>query len=38
MEFADQASFNAYSGHPAHQALLTWLLPLIDPVELDLRT
>lgn len=38
MEFADQASFNAYSGHPAHQALLTWLLPLVDPVELDLRT
>ncbi len=37
MEFADQASFDAYGGHPAHQALLGWLLPLIDAVELDIK-
>jgi hypothetical protein len=37
MEFVDQASFNAYPEHPAHQALLKWLVPLIDPIELDLK-
>jgi len=37
MEFADTASFEAYPGHPAHQALLVWLRPLIDAVELDLK-
>ena len=37
MEFKDHASLDAYGSHPAHQALLTWLLPLIDAIELDLR-
>lgn len=37
MQFKDEASLNAYVQHPAHQALLTWLVPLIDAVELDLR-
>ncbi len=37
MEFADKASFDAYAGHPAHQALLEWLLPLIDAMELDIE-
>jgi len=37
MEFADQASFDAYPEHPAHQALLVWLRPLIDAIELDLK-
>jgi hypothetical protein len=37
MEFKDQASLEAYFQHPAHQALLRWLVPLIDAVELDLR-
>jgi len=37
MEFKDQASLDAYVKHPAHQALLAWLVPLIDAVELDLR-
>jgi hypothetical protein len=36
MEFTDQASLDAYVVHPAHQALLQWLVPLIDAVELDL--
>jgi hypothetical protein len=37
MQFKDKASLDAYVQHPAHQALLVWLLPLIDPIELDLR-
>jgi hypothetical protein len=37
MQFKDKASLDAYVGHPAHQALLAWLIPLIDAVELDLR-
>jgi antibiotic biosynthesis monooxygenase (ABM) superfamily enzyme len=37
MQFKDEASLSAYFTHPAHQALLTWLVPLIDAVELDLR-
>ena len=37
MQFRDQASLEAYFQHPAHQALLAWLIPLIDAVELDLR-
>ncbi len=35
MKFTDKAACDAYSTHPAHLALLDWLLPLIDPVELD---
>jgi hypothetical protein len=37
MQFKDEASLNAYFKHPAHLALLAWLVPLIDAVELDLR-
>jgi hypothetical protein len=35
MKFTDKAACDAYSVHPAHLALLEWLVPLIDPVELD---
>jgi hypothetical protein len=35
MHFPDQAAYASYSDHPAHQALLTWLLPLIEPIEFD---
>lgn len=35
MTFTDRAACDAYTIHPAHQALLQWLVPLIDPVELD---
>ena len=35
MKFADKASLDSYGGHPAHQKLLSWLLPLIEPVEVD---
>jgi hypothetical protein len=38
MQFKDKASLEAYPLHPAHQALLTWLVPLIDAIELDLCT
>ncbi|WP_158750271.1 Dabb family protein [Acidobacterium sp. S8] len=35
MKFTDQASLDAYGPHPLHQELLEWLVPLIDPIELD---
>lgn len=35
MTFTDKAAADAYNTHPQHQALLSWLVPLIDPVELD---
>lgn len=35
MTFTDQAAATAYATHPLHMALLEWLVPLIDPVELD---
>jgi hypothetical protein len=37
MLFKDESSLEAYFQHPAHLALLAWLVPLIDAVELDLR-
>lgn len=35
MKFADAAALAAYNAHPAHQALLKWLLPLIEAIEVD---
>ena len=35
MKFADRTSFESYSDHPVHQRLLSWLMPLIDPLEVD---
>ena len=35
MRFTGKGVFEAYVKHPQHQALLKWLKPLIDPVELD---
>jgi hypothetical protein len=35
MKFTSKAACDAYSIHPEHMALLKWLVPLIDPVELD---
>ena len=35
MKFSDRAALEAYSGHPVHQKLLVWLMPLIDAVEVD---
>lgn len=35
MTFTDRAACDAYSTHPTHLLLLEWLVPLIEPVELD---
>ena len=35
MKFSDRASLDAYGPHPVHQELLSWLMPLIDPLEID---
>lgn len=35
MKFADKPSLDAYGPHPAHQRLLSWLMPLIEPLEVD---
>ena len=35
MKFADKAACEAYGVHPVHQKLLSWLMPLIDPIEVD---
>ena len=35
MKFNDRATLEAYGSHPVHQELLSWLLPLIEPVEVD---
>ena len=35
MKFPDKATMETYNAHPVHQALLKWLLPLIDPIEVD---
>jgi hypothetical protein len=35
MRFTNRAACDAYATHPAHLALLEWLVPLIEPVELD---
>ena len=38
MKFTHKAAADAYATHPSHLALLDWLVPLIDPVELDFET
>jgi hypothetical protein len=35
MKFRDKASMESYAAHPVHQELLKWLLPLIEPIEVD---
>lgn len=35
MKFTDRAALDAYFPHPVHQALGEWLMPLIEPLELD---
>ena len=35
MKFSDKASLDAYGPHPVHQQLVSWLMPLIEPVEID---
>lgn len=35
MKFKDAAALASYPVQPAHKALLAWLMPLIDPIEVD---
>ena len=35
MKFADKASLDSYGPHPVHQELVSWLMPLIEPIEVD---
>jgi len=35
MKFADKAALDSYGGHPVHQKLISWLMPLIEPIEVD---
>jgi Stress responsive A/B Barrel Domain len=35
MKFRDRAALESYGTHPAHLQLLEWLMPLIDPLEVD---
>jgi hypothetical protein len=35
MLFTHRGAYDAYCTHPMHLALLEWLVPLIEPVELD---
>ena len=35
MKFSDRAALDAYFPHPVHQALGEWLMPMIEPLELD---
>jgi hypothetical protein len=38
MRFSDKATFEAYNEHPVHQELLVWLIPLIEPLEVDFNS
>lgn len=35
MKFADKSALDAYFPHPIHAALGEWLMPLIEPLEMD---
>jgi heme-degrading monooxygenase HmoA len=35
MLFSDKQAFEAYFTHPLHEELIAWLMPLVDPAELD---
>jgi Stress responsive A/B Barrel Domain len=35
MKFANEESFKKYAPHPVHQKLVGWLMPLIEPAEID---
>jgi hypothetical protein len=37
MMFADRAAFERYFSHPLHNELIAWLMPLVDPTELDIE-
>lgn len=38
MKFSDRSAYEAYNDHPVHQKLLSWLMPLIEPLEVDFES
>jgi hypothetical protein len=38
MHFADHTALEAYLLHPVHQELVSWLLPMIEPLEVDFES
>ncbi len=37
MKFRDKAACETYGTHPVHQKLLVWLMPQIEPIEVDFK-
>jgi hypothetical protein len=37
MKFRDKAACETYGAHPVHQKLLVWLMPQIEPIEVDFK-
>jgi hypothetical protein len=37
MMFSDRESFERYFSHPLHNQLISWLMSLVDPTELDIE-
>ena len=35
MKFKNRLALEAYTTHPHHQELISWLMPLIEPLEVD---
>ena len=35
MKFDSKEAMETYGAHPVHQELLKWLMPLIEPIEVD---
>lgn len=35
MKFSDREALEAYDTHPVHRELLSWLMPLIEAIEVD---
>jgi hypothetical protein len=38
MKFESRAAMESYGGHPVHQELLAWLVPLVEPIEVDFES
>jgi len=38
MKFADKSACETYGAHPFHQKLLVWLMPQIEPIEVDFKS
>ena len=38
MKFESRTALESYGSHPVHQELLSWLMPLIEPIEVDFES